>query len=155
MALTYAANHTEVKAVFSIAGNDHGEFIREYARNPEFAKMIDEMFEGLKAPNGPVRFDMGALPKEIAEIGIENIEPTLDLRRAAPILASKEILLIAGWDDTGVTIDNIVLPLYRTLQKEKAENVKIQAFQDDHTFKKVRPEIAETIIKWINKELLY
>lgn len=30
MALTYAVNHTEINTIFSIARNDHGEFIIEY-----------------------------------------------------------------------------------------------------------------------------
>ncbi len=44
MALTYAANHPEIPSVFSIAGTDHGEFMREYFRNKEFAAVIDRMF---------------------------------------------------------------------------------------------------------------
>jgi dipeptidyl aminopeptidase/acylaminoacyl peptidase len=67
MVLTYAANNPQIKAIFSIAGTDHGEFFREYFRNYVFAKMIDEMFEQLKAPNGPVRFMKGKLPKETTQ----------------------------------------------------------------------------------------
>jgi dipeptidyl aminopeptidase/acylaminoacyl peptidase len=149
MALGYAAGHPEITAVFSIAGNDHGEFFREYARNPELKKMIDDMFAGVAAPAGPVRFAPGALPKEMVEAGLDKLNPIFDLRKSAPCLAQKEILLIGGWDDRQVTIDQFVLPFYRALEKENAKNVKIVAFQDDHYFKNSRPELAVTIIEWL------
>jgi dipeptidyl aminopeptidase/acylaminoacyl peptidase len=149
MALTYAANHPEITTVFSIAGNDHGEFFSEYMRNPEMQKMIDDMFANLTAPTGPVRFETGALPKEIAETGIDKLDPTLSLRKSAPLLAQKDILLIGGWDDAQVTIDQFILPLYRALKNEKAKNVKIFAFQDDHYFRNSRNEVAQTITEWL------
>lgn len=149
MALTYAANHPEINSVFSIAGTDHGEFFREYIRNPDMQKMIDEMFAGLTAPEGPVRFAKGATPREIAETGIDKMNPTLYLRKSTSLLAQKDILLIGGWDDTKITIDQFILPLYRALKNEKAKNVRIVAFQDDHAFSNSRAELAQTIIEWI------
>ena len=154
MALTYAANHPEITAVFSIAGNDHGEFLREYISNAEMRKMIDDMFTEITAPEGPVRFEAGATPKEMAEAGIENLDPTLDLKKIAPQLAKKNILLIAAWNDAQVTIDQYILPFYRALQKEKARNVKITAFQDDHYFRNSRNELAQIIAGWINTEIV-
>ncbi|MCP5048697.1 MAG: alpha/beta fold hydrolase [bacterium] len=149
MALTYAANHPEITTVFSIAGTDHGEFMREYSRNPQFQKMIDGMFARLAAPTGPVRLAKGATPKEVVEMGIVKLNPTLDLRKSASLLVQKNILLIGGWDDVNVTIDHHVLPLYRALNNEKAKNIRIVAFQDDHVFKNVRDELAQTIIGWL------
>jgi len=49
MALTYAANHPEVKEVFSIAGNDHGAAMIEYQLNAERKKMLDDIFDELKS----------------------------------------------------------------------------------------------------------
>ncbi len=151
MALTYAANHLEIKSVFSIAGTDHGEFFREYFRNNRFKQMIDKIFEQLAAPTGPVRFPEGGMPKDMNEETIAAADSTFDLRKCAPLLSSRNILLIAGWNDVNVTIDNHILPLYRALQKEKADKVTIVAFQDDHSFKKVRNELAEVIINWLKK----
>jgi len=149
MALTYAANHPEIAVVFSIAGTDHGEFFREYFRNKEFAVMIDGMFEQLKAPSGPVRFAEGTMPKETTPEIIAESDSTIDLRRSAPLLAQKDILLIGGWDDQNVTIDHHILPLYRALNNMKAKNVEIVAFQDDHAFRNSRAELAQTIIQWL------
>jgi len=91
MALAYAANHPEITTVFSIAGNDFGEFMREYTRNPEMQKMIDKTFDSITAPKGPVRFETGATPKEMAEVGIEKMNPVFDIRKNAPLLAQKDI----------------------------------------------------------------
>ena len=149
MALTYAANHPEIKSVFSIGGNDHGAFFKEYNRNPEMREMIDKMFDELKVQSETVRFGPGGTPKEIAEMGIIETNPTFDLRNCAPFLASKNILLIGGWDDLNVSIENIVLPLYRALINAKAKNVKITAVQDNHSFRNSREELAQVIIDWL------
>jgi dipeptidyl aminopeptidase/acylaminoacyl peptidase len=65
-------------------------------------------------------------------------------------LAPKDILLIAGWDDGNVSIENIVLPLYRSLKNEKAMNVKIIAVPDSHSFRNSRDELTQIIIEWLN-----
>ena len=149
MALGYAAGHPEVAAVFSVAPNDHGEFFREYARNPELKLIVDEMFADMTAPAGPVRFAKGALPKEIVEAGIDKLNPIFDLRKCAPKLAQKNILFIGGWNDRQTTMEQFILPFYRALEKEKATNTKIMAFQDDHYFKNSRVELAQVIIEWL------
>ena len=67
------------------------------------------------------------------------------------MLARKEILLISGWDDAGVSIDRYVLPLYRALQKENAQDISMVAFQDDHSFRNSRDQIARVIRDWIGQ----
>jgi len=149
MSLTYAANHSGIKKVFSIAGTDHGEFFREYFKNEKFAQMIDSMFEQLKAPNGPVRFEEGKMPKDVSAEDVQRIKAPIDLRACAPLIADRKILLFAGIDDTMVTMENHMLPLYRALQDENAENVKFVTFQDDHSFKKSRGQISDIIVNWV------
>ncbi len=149
MALVYAAVHPEVTTVFSIAGNDFGEFLREYARNDEMKKMIDQMFLNLTAPKGPARFETGALPHEMVKDGVIKIDSIFDIKKNAASLAEKDILLIGGWNDVQTTIELIVLPIYRALQNENANRVKMLAFQDDHYFKNTREELAKTLIDWI------
>ena len=149
MALTYAASHLEIKAVFSVAGNDHGVFMEEYNRNPEMKKTIDKMFNDLKAQPEKVRFAPGGTPEEIAEMKIIESNPTYHLLKSVPLLAQREILLIGGWDDLGVSIENIILPLYRALKNENAKNVRIVAVQDNHSFENSSEELTEIIIEWI------
>lgn len=145
MALTFAANHPEVRRIISIAGTDHGEFIREYLRNESMAEMINEMFDGLKAPEGPARFDGHLALQEL----IDN-KDFYDLRLSAPKLADRDILLIGGWEDVNVTIENSLLPFYRTLKREEAQSVKFIVYHTDHSFQNVRKRLADDIIEWIN-----
>jgi pimeloyl-ACP methyl ester carboxylesterase len=144
IAFAYSASHPEVKRIFTIAGDDHGEFAREYKRDPEFAARTAAWFKELEAPAGPIRYDSQATIKEL----LENPEP-YDLRKKAGVLADRDILMIAGWDDTTVTIENKTLPFYRSLKAAHAEKVQIVAFQDDHYFRNSLDEIAETVVKWI------
>jgi hypothetical protein len=149
MALTYAATHQKITSVFSISGTDHGEFMKEYNRNPKMKQMIDDMFARLSSPSGNVRFAKGGTPKEMAEMKIIESNPTYYLKKSATLLAIKDILLIGGWDDVNVSIDHSILPLYRALKKEKAKNIKIIAFQDSHAYRNSRDRLAQTIIEWL------
>ncbi len=149
MALTYAANHPEINSVFSIAGTDHGEFIREYTTNPSLQEWFDNLINSLGAPEGPVRIEDGFSLNEIVEIGIDNYLSTLDLRICAPLLAHKHIMLIGGWDDINISLEHHLLPLYRALRNENAQKVKITAVQDNHSFRDTRVELTQIIAEWI------
>lgn len=144
MALAYAASHPEIKRIFSIAGTDHGEFAREYMRNTTFSEMIDAMFEELKFPTGPVHFE----GREVIEELTQNPDP-YDLKLSAPALADRDLLLIGGWDDTNVTIELNILPLYRALVNAEAQQVHIVAIQDNHAFEKCRDKLARTVTSWL------
>jgi pimeloyl-ACP methyl ester carboxylesterase len=148
MGLTFAANHPEVRSIISIAGTDHGEFIREYLRNEPMAEMINDMFDRLKAPEGPARFDGHLALQEL----IDN-KDLYDLRISATALANRDILLIGGWEDVNVTIDNHLLPFYRVLRAENAQSVRVITYHTDHYFENVREKLAEDIIEWITKKV--
>lgn len=148
MALTYAAEHPEVRAVFSISGTDHGEFMREYHRDANYRRMVDEIFDEMAAPDSPWRLEPGATPREYAERQA-NID-AYDLRQAAPRLVDRQILLVGGWDDLNVKIDNHLLPLYRALRSRGAKYVSMLAYQDDHWFGNVRDELAAAILEWMD-----
>jgi predicted esterase len=96
-----------------------------------------------------IRFDKGAMPDEITRGGIVHLDSAYFLQKNSQALAPKNILIICGWDDPMATIDKYILPLYRTLKKEKAQSIQINAFQDGHNFSKSRTELAMVIIKWI------
>lgn len=150
MALAYSVNHPEITSVFSIAGNDFGEFMREYVLNPEMKTMIDDTHDDL-IQKGHVRMEKGALPKEIAEAGLDKMDSLYDIKQNAKTLAQKDVLLICGWDDEFVTVDRFMLPLYRALKKENAHSIQICGFQDGHSFTKTRKDVAEHIADWIMK----
>ena len=156
MALTFAADHPEIRAVFSVSGTDHGEFMREYFRNKRFSNEIDEIFENLEHPSGPVRFASGARPCDATERIVAQSNPNFDLRVAAPHLMDRHVLLIGGWDDANVTMENHVLPLYRMLTEIGAKHVRMEAVQDSHWFEESRAHLASLVASWLsNIEIIH
>jgi len=149
MALTYAADNPGMKSVISIAGTDHGEFMRQYADNPEMRRVFDEWFESVSAPEGPVRMADDFSAKTVIETGVENYMPALDLRKSAPLIVRTPVLLIGGWDDNRISLENHLLPLYRALKNENAKKVRITALQDNHSFSNSSEQLARIIAEWI------
>lgn len=82
--------------------------------------------------------------------GVENMPPCLYLKDNAAKLADRNILLIAGWDDLNISIEHLILPLYRAIKAEGSENIRIAAFQDGHGFRGHREALGDTVISWIN-----
>jgi esterase/lipase len=149
MAMTYSIRHPEIRTVFTIAGVDWGEYYEEYLRNPEFKKTTDGSMAKMAAMTEQIRFEKGAMPDEITKDGIIRLDSSYFLRRSARQLAPKDILIICAWDDPMATVEQIILPVYRALKKEKAQKVQITAFQDGHSFGRSRAELAQAILKWI------
>lgn len=147
MGLTYASRHPEIRRIVSIAGTDHGEFAREYLRNPQMAQSMDSLFDKLKTPDGPVNFEGRGLLKKLAA------DPApVDLRLSANDLAARDILLVGGWDDAQVTIDHSLLPFYRALKRAGASQLRFVTLQADHSFRNVREELAIELARWIQSK---
>lgn len=144
MALTYTSRHPEIRRVISIAGNDHGAFAREYLRNPQMAQSMDSLFDRLKTPDGPINFEGHGALKELAA------NPTpFDLLLSANDLAARDILLVGAWDDAQVTIEQVLLPLYRALKKAGASKIRFATLHTDHSFRNVREELATELVRWL------
>ncbi len=144
MAMAYAARDARIRRVISIAGNDHGEFIREFQRNPAFAQMIRSALERTHAPEGPARFDLDADLEEVA-----THQDVYGLRENAARLADRAILLIGGWEDVQATVDQYLLPLYRALKGAGAGDVTFLVYHDDHGFARARARLASDIRDWL------
>jgi len=130
--------------VISIAGNDHGEFARELQRNAAFAEGIRRMLWSTRAPEGPARFDVEAGLQELVD------HPDVyGLRENAANLADRSILLIARWEDEQVTIEQILLPLYRALKSAAAAKVTFLVYHTDHEFSHVRQRLAADVAEWL------
>ena len=146
MALAYAAGDSTVRRLISFAGTDHGEIARQYESNESFALMIREMIKKTQAPSGPVRFDLEASIKELVDN--KNI---FGLRENAERLADRSIMLIGGWEDTSTTVDDFLLPFYRSLKNAGAEDVTFLVYHDGHGFGQVRDRIEEDVLTWIHR----
>ena len=144
MAMTYAAKDPQIRRVISIAGNDHGEFIREFQRNPEMAESIRKMLLGTRAPAGPARFDLEADLRELLEH-----QDIYGSRENAAKLADRAILIIGGWEDTQATVDQFLLPFYRALKRSGAVDVTFLVYHADHGFGSVRTKMASDIREWL------
>jgi hypothetical protein len=78
MALAYVSRHPEITAVFSIVGNNHGEFLRQYNSSAEMKQLVDNMFEKMCQPGGVARIVPGQLPKDIVVDIENNLDPAFD-----------------------------------------------------------------------------
>ena len=65
--MAYAAADPEVHRVISIAGNDLGWLIRKMQTDPQYSEAMLQMLLNTRAPDGPVRFDVEAGIRELAE----------------------------------------------------------------------------------------
>jgi uncharacterized protein len=145
LAVAYAATDPGIRQVISIAGTDHGWFIRQMQKSVEMASTIRRMWEQARAPDGPVRFDPDGFWQELVEG-----QHTYGLRENAARLADRRILLIGGWEDWQITIDDVLLPLYRALKAAEAKDLTFSTYHADHGFGAVRARLAEDIAAWIH-----
>ena len=146
MSLAYAARDRSVHRVFSVAGTDHGQFIRQYQEDPQFATMVRELLGSSAAPAGPIRFDVEHGLEEMAEG-----QAIYGLVENARALSDRSILLIGGWEDVNVTVDETLLPLYRALGREGAEDVTFLTYHADHSFSEVRPTLHQNLLAWLGR----
>jgi hypothetical protein len=144
MAMAYAARDTSVRRVISIAGNDFGEFARELQRSAAFAEGFRRMLVSTRKPEGPASFDMEAGLKEFVDR-----QDVYGLRENAANLADRSILLIGGWEDEQITIEQFILPLYRALRGAGAAKVTFLVYHTDHDFSNVRQRLASDIAGWL------
>ena len=146
MCLAYAARDTSVRRVFSVAGTDHGIFIRKYLADEKFAEMVKEILSSTAAPDGPIHFDVESTLSELKEN--QNIYGLLE---NAKQLADRSIIIFGGWEDKRTTIDDFLLPNYRALKTAGAEDVTFKTYHDNHGFKTVREQLHSDLLKWIER----
>ena len=147
LAMAYAARDPSVRQVISIAGNDFGEFARETQRNAAFAEVVRSWMLSTHAPEGPAHFDYDAGLRVFVDQ-----QDVYGLRENAANLADRSILLLGGWEDEQVTIDQFLLPLYRALRGAGAAKVTFLVYHTDHEFSNVRQRLASDIADWLLRE---
>jgi uncharacterized protein len=153
MATVYAAKHTGVRRLISISGADCGEIVGALLAAPDAAaarKLVPSYIQiGADASAGysPVHMiDFGA-----ALDGMRKIGNIYKLQDAAPGLADRSILLVGGWEDATVTVDQTVLPFYRALKKAGAQDVTFLVYHSGHQFVSVSERLATDIQQWLSR----
>ncbi len=144
MAMAYAARDPTVRRVVSIAGVDHAELVRELDRDPARAATFVAMLRSTQAPKGPVRFDIEGTTRELRE-GMQ----IYGLREIAPRLADRSILMLGGWEDEQVVVEDTLVPVYRTLRRAGARDVTFLVYPDGHGFSSSRAKIAAANREWL------
>jgi pimeloyl-ACP methyl ester carboxylesterase len=144
MAMAYAAQDPSVQRVVAIACPDLGEVGRQLQQNPAFAEAIRRSLWSTRAPEGPARFDVDAILREIVDS-----PEVYGLRENAANLADRAILLIGGWEDEEAAIELFLLPLYRALRGAAAAKATFLVYHTDHDFGNVRQQLASDIGDWL------
>jgi pimeloyl-ACP methyl ester carboxylesterase len=147
IAMVYAARDPSVRRVISIAGADFGEIARETQRNAAFAEEFRRVNLSTRRPEGPAQFDYDAGLKEWVDH-----QDVYGLRENVAHLADRSILLIGGWEDEQVTIDQFLLPLYRALKGAGAAKVTFLVYHTGHDFSNVREQLASDIAGWLLRD---
>ena len=151
MALIGSLNNPSIKRVISIVGLDLGEYARSIRKNKNLRQQFKNMLDQTMSDSGMTR---GAGGKAIVEEMLSANMDRFDNVKHAKELANKDILLLGGWQDRQTPLENYILPLYRALQKNGAENLEIEMFNDNHYFMdpKERERLTITIISWIKRK---
>lgn len=144
IALAYAGRDPSVERIISVAGSDHGVFIRRFDQDPEYGAFFRRALLSTQAPDGPVTFNLESNLDELRTDWASH-----DLVSIAPKLLDRQILVVAGWNDDQVEIELQILPFYRALQRGGARSVKIVSFQDGHDFRAVRTELLSAVHDWL------
>ncbi len=131
--------------VVTITGRNFGKEARKIKKDPEYSKQVEKNLESLRAPKGPVNFQDDLIS------GLIEYQDSLDSVKLAPLLKDRDMLLICAWNDDFVPIEDNTLPFYRSLLKNGADKVRIEAFQDDHEFSNSKDRIVEVVLDWLGK----
>ena len=145
VAMTAAANNSQIKYVFGVGLTDMSELSRMLANDPQLAEEWSASFAKREAPEGPVR----GLVDSLHDL-IKNPDRH-DLKKLAPRFKGKKLLLIGGWEDSGPVVEDHLVPFYRALKKANVEDVKIIMCHTDHSFRNVRKQLADEILEWIKE----
>ena len=147
MALTAAIYNPEITRLISVAGPDESVFGRKMLADQNFRNVFQKMLNESYYPNGPIKGDFEAQ----ITFWLSNLD-RYDLVLNADSLKSKDILLIGGWNDNSVIMEEHLIPLYRKLQYLNTNKFEIMAFNTDHSFRNAREELTETIYRWMINE---
>jgi dipeptidyl aminopeptidase/acylaminoacyl peptidase len=143
MALTAAIYNPEIRRIISIAGADESVLGRKFLTDQNFREMFEKMLKETEYPNGPIKVNIDS-----SLVWLSNLDK-YDQVKHAKFIKDRDILLIGGFNDINIVLEEHILPLYRKLRELDSENIEMLVLNTDHSFKKVREELAEKIFYWI------
>jgi hypothetical protein len=138
-ALMSAAQEENIGCAVSVAGANMAVWARQIVRDAEGRKFWEDMLEEYES-GSPAR---GRGRKSVMEL-LEH-SSDYDLITHAHALAQKPLLIIAGWKDQQITLEETVLPLVRALQAAGARQLTPVTLNDDHMFSVTRSKLHNPI----------
>lgn len=148
MAVLGSLYDSSITKVISIAGGDLGVLGNQILEDPEFAKGHQQFLDWAISDSTISR---GLGGKKTHEIYGEIIIEDFNLKDYCDKLAQKNILLIGGWNDDVIKVEDHMIPLYRCLKQFKPERLEIKAFDTDHSFRSVNLELKQKILQWVKE----
>ncbi|MEJ2635231.1 MAG: alpha/beta fold hydrolase [Calditrichia bacterium] len=147
VALLASLHFPSVKKIVSIATTDFKVFADLLEENESFRKWHQDYLDKILSDSTLMRAPGGKESHEwlMAHRG------NYDLQKRAGKLADKQILLIGGWLDRKAPVEVHMIPFYRALQRNGAENIRIKIYDTDHSFRNVHDQIFKDAIEWIRK----
>jgi uncharacterized protein len=148
MALLGAALENGITNVVSMAGGDLKVVADFIEKSQEYRLMhrqfLDECMEDSNAVRG--------LGGEASHEWLLKNRDKFDLLKYAEALSQKRVLLLGGWKDFAIPVEDHILPLFRAIQKFSPERLQIKVYDCDHSFEGVRDQLTTDIISWIKNE---
>ena len=146
-ALMAAARDENLGCAVSVAGANMAVWARQIVASADGRRFWEEMLEQLTT-GSPARGLGGAA--SVTHLLQNSVE--FDLLTHADALASNRLLIIGGWKDDQVTLEETVLPLVRGLRADGVEHLTAATLDDDHMFATTRPALHELVMRWLNGE---
>ncbi len=135
----------EFERFFVITGRNFTEEARRIDQDKTYAAQVAQNLAGIRTPDGPVNYHDDLLTELVER------QDEFDNLRLAPLLTDRKILLIGGWEDELVSLEDHLIPFYRALVRHGAENVRIETIQDDHAFTKHQAQLVRIIVEWLSE----
>lgn len=144
MSMLYAVHHPEIKRVLSISGGDLGILADIIKADSTLLTEYSDFFRSIRKPNGPVEFEYSSPIDELTKN-----QDYFYILKQVKRLANTDILMTGGLDDKTVSLEKMVLPLYRALKKNENQKVKCIIYQTNHSYKDVTSKLLQDIIEWV------
>jgi dipeptidyl aminopeptidase/acylaminoacyl peptidase len=147
MSMLYVVYHSKINRVISISGGDLGILGDLLKADTNLFHGYYGFFRSIKKPGGPVEFEYD---KPINEL-LENQDYFYILKHTQE-LANTDVFMTGGLDDQTVSLEKMILPIYRALKKINNRKVKCNVYQTDHSYSNVRSKLLDDIINWIKRK---
>jgi dipeptidyl aminopeptidase/acylaminoacyl peptidase len=145
MALLAASKDSSIQTVISIAGGDLSVRAEQLLNNHQYRSQFEQMLDNMISNPVMVR---GTTGKNYVETLIKTGHK-YSLMTKADKLSQKRILLISGWHDMRVKLENHILPLYRELISRGAVETDLTVLETDHSFNGSVENLHQELEMWL------